>query len=40
MKHAERIGYVREGVRRRAYERDGGWVDGVRFGLLREDLDA
>jgi RimJ/RimL family protein N-acetyltransferase len=40
MKHAERIGYVREGIRRRAYERDGEWVDGVRFGLLREDLDA
>ena len=38
MKHAERIGYVREGVRRRAYERDGEWVDGVRFGLLPEDL--
>ena len=36
--HAERVGYVREGVRRRAWERDGKWVDGVRFGLLPEDL--
>ncbi len=35
--HAERIGFVREGVRRRAYERHGEWVDGVRFGLLPED---
>ena len=35
--HAARIGYVREGVRRRAYLRDGDWVDGVMFGLLRED---
>jgi RimJ/RimL family protein N-acetyltransferase len=36
--HAERIGFVREGVRRRAYERHGEWVDGVLFGLLPEDL--
>jgi RimJ/RimL family protein N-acetyltransferase len=36
--HAERIGFVREGIRRRAYRRDGGWVDGVMFGLLPEDL--
>jgi RimJ/RimL family protein N-acetyltransferase len=35
--HAERIGFVREGVRRRAYDRHGGWVDGVMFGLLPED---
>ena len=38
--HAERIGFVREGVRRRAYLRDGAWVDGVMFGLLPEDLDG
>jgi RimJ/RimL family protein N-acetyltransferase len=37
--HAERVGFVREGVRRRAYRRHGGWVDGVLFGLLREDLE-
>jgi RimJ/RimL family protein N-acetyltransferase len=35
--HAERIGFVREGIRRRAYLRDGGWVDGLMFGLLPED---
>jgi len=35
--HAERIGYVSEGVRRRAYLRDGEWIDGIMFGLLRED---
>jgi RimJ/RimL family protein N-acetyltransferase len=38
--HAERSGFVREGVKRRAYLRDGEWVDGVLFGLTREDLDA
>jgi RimJ/RimL family protein N-acetyltransferase len=37
--HAERSGFVREGVRRRAYLRHGDWVDAVMFGLLREDLD-
>ena len=39
MRHAERIGFVREGVRRRAYQRHGEWVDGVHYGLLREDLE-
>ena len=38
--HAERVGFVREGVRRQAYRRRGGWVDGVLFGLLREDLEG
>jgi RimJ/RimL family protein N-acetyltransferase len=38
--HAERAGFVREGVRRKAYWRDGEWVDGVLFGLVREDLDG
>jgi RimJ/RimL family protein N-acetyltransferase len=37
--HAERVGFVREGVKRRAYLRDGRWEDGVLFGLLREDLE-
>ena len=35
--HAERVGYVREGVRRRAYRRHGDWVDGVLFSLLAEE---
>jgi RimJ/RimL family protein N-acetyltransferase len=39
IRHAERSGFVREGVKRKAYWRHGGWVDGVLFGLLREDLD-
>ncbi|MFL5925307.1 MAG: GNAT family N-acetyltransferase [Gaiellaceae bacterium] len=39
-RHAERAGFVREGVRRRAYWRHGEWVDGVLFGLVREDLEA
>ena len=36
--HAERSGFVREGVKRRAYLRHGEWADGVLFALLREDL--
>jgi RimJ/RimL family protein N-acetyltransferase len=39
IRHAERSGFVREGVRRKAYWRHGEWVDGVLFGLLPEDLD-
>jgi len=38
--HAERSGYVREGVQRRAYLRSGEWVDAVLFSLLEEDLDG
>ena len=36
----ERAGFVREGVRRRAYDRHGDWADGVLFGLVREDLEG
>jgi RimJ/RimL family protein N-acetyltransferase len=39
IEHAERSGFVREGVKRKAYQRHGEWVDGVLFGLVREDLD-
>jgi RimJ/RimL family protein N-acetyltransferase len=38
LRHAERAGWVREGVRRRAYRRGEAWVDGVLFGLLEDDL--
>jgi RimJ/RimL family protein N-acetyltransferase len=38
IRHAERAGFVREGVRRKAYWRHDRWVDGVLFGMLREDL--
>jgi RimJ/RimL family protein N-acetyltransferase len=37
--HAERAGWIREGVKRRAYKRGDGWADGVMFGLTREDLE-
>jgi RimJ/RimL family protein N-acetyltransferase len=37
--HAERAGFIREGVRRRAYWRHDEWVDGVLYGLVREDLE-
>jgi ADP-ribose pyrophosphatase YjhB (NUDIX family)/ribosomal protein S18 acetylase RimI-like enzyme len=38
--HAERSGFVREGVKRKAYERDGTWQDAVLFALVREDLEV
>jgi RimJ/RimL family protein N-acetyltransferase len=38
IRHAERVGFVREGVQRRAYLRHGEWQDAVRFSLLQEDL--
>ena len=38
MRHAERAGFTREGLRRKAYWRNGEWVDGVLFGLVAEDL--
>jgi RimJ/RimL family protein N-acetyltransferase len=38
-RHAERAGFVREGVRRKAYHRHGEWVDGIIYGLVREDLE-
>lgn len=37
-RHAERAGFVREGVKRQAYRRGDGWVDGVLYGLVAEDL--
>jgi RimJ/RimL family protein N-acetyltransferase len=40
MAHAERAGFTREGVRRKAYWRNGEWVDGVLFGLVAEDLEG
>jgi RimJ/RimL family protein N-acetyltransferase len=40
MAHAERAGFVREGVRRRAYRRHGAWADAVLFGLLADELDV
>jgi RimJ/RimL family protein N-acetyltransferase len=35
--HAERVGYVREGVRRKAFRDSDGWVDGVLFGLVADE---
>jgi L-phenylalanine/L-methionine N-acetyltransferase len=40
MAHADRVGFTREGVKRKAYLRDGEWVDSVLFGLVEEDLDV
>ena len=38
-RHAERSGFVREGVKRMAYRRGDGWVDGVLYAVVAEDLD-
>jgi RimJ/RimL family protein N-acetyltransferase len=38
MRHAERVGFVLEGRRRRAYYRHGAWTDGVLYGVTVEDL--
>ena len=40
IRHAERSGFVLEGRKRRAYEHNGEWVDGVLFGLTQEDLES
>jgi RimJ/RimL family protein N-acetyltransferase len=39
IRHSERVGYVREGVKRKAYLRHGEWQDAVLFALLREDFE-
>ena len=39
MAHAERAGWIQEGVRRKAYWRNDQWVDGVRYGLVVDDLE-
>jgi RimJ/RimL family protein N-acetyltransferase len=38
IRHFERSGFLKEGVKRRAYLRHEEWVDGVLFGLVQEDL--
>jgi RimJ/RimL family protein N-acetyltransferase len=38
IRHAERAGFVREGVKRKAYMRHGEWQDAVLFSLLRDEL--
>jgi RimJ/RimL family protein N-acetyltransferase len=36
--HAERAGWVREGVKRRAYLYGDAWVDSVMYARLRDDM--
>ena len=38
LRQAERSGWIREGIRRKAYWRNDEWVDGILFGLVEEDL--
>jgi RimJ/RimL family protein N-acetyltransferase len=38
IRHFERSGFLKEGVKRCAYSRHDAWVDGVLFGLVQEDL--
>lgn len=40
IRHFERAGFIREGVKRKAYWRHDEWVDGIVFGLVREDLET
>lgn len=37
-RHAERVGFVKEGVKRRAYRRGDEWVDSVLYAVVAEDL--
>jgi RimJ/RimL family protein N-acetyltransferase len=37
--HAERSGYLREGVKRQAYWRHGDWADGVLYGLVADEFE-
>lgn len=37
IRHAERVGFVREGVKRKAYWRHDDWVDGLLYAMLPED---
>ena len=39
LRHAERSGFIREGVKRKAYRHGDGWVDGVLFAVVAEDLE-
>jgi putative acetyltransferase len=39
IRHSERVGFVREGVERKAYLRHGEWQDAVLFAMLREDFE-
>jgi RimJ/RimL family protein N-acetyltransferase len=36
--HAERVGYVNEGTKRKAYRKRGEWQDAVLFSMLEEEL--
>jgi aminoglycoside 6'-N-acetyltransferase len=36
----ESAGFVREGVKRRAYRPEGEWIDGIEFGLLVEEFEV
>ena len=38
MRHFEACGFVREGVKRRPYPPEDGWVDGVLYGRLADEL--
>jgi len=39
-RHARRAGWIEEGVKRKAYRRGDEWIDGVMYGIVREDLEG
>jgi RimJ/RimL family protein N-acetyltransferase len=38
--HAERAGWTKEGVKRKAYRYGDGWTDGVMYAVIRDDLES
>jgi RimJ/RimL family protein N-acetyltransferase len=38
-RHADRAGWIKEGLKRKAYLRGDEWVDGVMYSVIREDLE-
>jgi RimJ/RimL family protein N-acetyltransferase len=38
-RHAERVGWIKEGVKRKAYRHGDDWIDGVMYAVIREDLE-
>ena len=40
IRHFERAGFIKEGVKRKAYWRHDEWVDGIIFGLVHKDLET
>jgi RimJ/RimL family protein N-acetyltransferase len=40
MRVAEKVGFVHEGVQREARQWRGEWLDGILYGMLREEWEV